>query len=68
MTAVGEIRLDPQLHCCRPELLQTRDLGLRERLVRKLRERCASPECERVAVLGACGETLEAIDIELVGL
>ena len=39
-----ELRVDPLLHRGQPRLLQPRDLGLRERLVLKIRKRRATPQ------------------------
>ncbi len=78
MPAEREIRLDPLLDGDRAQLLEPRDLGLRERLVQEVRERRAAPEGERLAqrTLGRCrispserpapllGETREAVEID----
>jgi len=48
-----EVRVEPCLERREPELFQARDLGLRERLVRQVRERRAAPEPKRAAQLPA---------------
>ena len=47
--AAREIGLDPELERAHPQLLEPRDLRLRERLVREVPERRAAPERERLA-------------------
>ena len=51
VAAEREVGLDPLLDCRQPKLLQPRDLDLRKRVVRKLRQRRAAPERERFAQL-----------------
>src|SRR6185437_16779427 len=48
--AERELGLRPLLDERQPQLVQPRDLALRERLVRELGERLAAPERERLAV------------------
>ncbi len=43
MTTESEVRLDPLLDRDEPELVESGDLGLRERLVEEVRERRPSP-------------------------
>ena len=49
VTAECEVGVDPLLERDGAELLEPRDLGLRERLVEEVRERRAAPERERLA-------------------
>ena len=49
VAAEGKVRFDPLLEHDRPELLEPRDLGLRERLIDEICERRPSPEGERFA-------------------
>ena len=77
--AEREIGLDPLLDCREPELLEPRDLALRERVVGEVRQRWAAPDLERFAqrrlgLLGLpCGQgapavleqPLEAVGVEL---
>ena len=67
VATTGEIRLDARLDGPRPELVETRDLGLREGLVGKVGEGCTPPERERLDVLGGRNEALEAVEVELIG-
>ena len=46
-----KVGLDPLLERGEPELLETPDRGLRERLIRELGERRAAPQRERLAEL-----------------
>ena len=68
MATTGEIRFDARLDGPRPELVETRDLGLREGFVGKVGERCTPPERERLDVLGVRNEALEAVEVELIWL
>ena len=44
-----KVGVDPELHCCQPDLLEPGDRRLGEAFVGELRERRASPERQRVA-------------------
>ncbi len=82
VAAEGEVGVDPLLEHDRAELLEPRDLVLRERLVQEVGERGAAPERESVAEralgeLGAAGvqcgaaviaQPLEAVDVDPVAL
>jgi len=46
MASTLQVRGDPILRDGEPQLLEPADLGLRERLVREVAERTASPEVE----------------------
>src|SRR5438874_2005648 len=65
----SEIGLNPLLERVEPELFETSDLGLRERLECKVGERWASPERERFAQLrrahrGLCPSRLLDMPLE----
>jgi hypothetical protein len=65
----GEVGVEPLLQRHEPQLLEARDLGLGERLVRHVRERGAAPERERLAQrrrggLGLAGGALGATAVE----
>ena len=78
VTAELEVGLDPILERGEPELVQPRDLGLRERLVADVLVRRPAPQLERLAEgrrrrLGrlrapASREALEPLEVELAGL
>src|SRR5918994_2237027 len=82
VAAEGKVGLDPLLERGQAQLLETRDLTLRERLERDVRERRAAPQSERCSQrLGrkvglARGEqlstvaeqALEPAEVELLGL
>lgn len=61
-----EVPLDPALEAGEPELLEARDLRLREPPVRELGERRPAPERKRFVEAQLVDETLEALQIELV--
>ena len=68
MATIGEVRFDARLDGPAAELVETRDLGLREGLVGKVGERCTPPERECLDVLGVRNEALEAVEVELIWL
>jgi hypothetical protein len=45
----AEVRVDPELHCCQPDLLEPGDRRLGEALVREVGERRSPPQRQRVA-------------------
>ena len=49
MSPEREVDIDPLFERRLAELLESSDLGLRERLIREVRERGAVPEAERLA-------------------
>ena len=51
MAPRGQLGVDARLERLEPQLLEAGDLGLRERLVRKVGERRAAPEIQRLAQL-----------------
>jgi hypothetical protein len=63
--ALLQVLLDPPLEAGEAELLQARDLALREALVGELGERLPPPEGKRLSRL-VLGQTLEASEVELV--
>ena len=79
--AEGQIGFDPVLDQADPQLLQPRDLHLRERLVPEVGERRTAPEGERLAKMrrrpfgrvrrqrlpALPGEPLEPVHVELIG-
>ena len=68
LPAEAQLGLDPRLHRAHPKLLQARDLALRERLVRDLRQGSAAPAAERgrqVIELAALDRMLEKLAVEL---
>jgi hypothetical protein len=76
-----EVGLDPELVRCEAELLQARDSKLRKAFVAEVGESRAAPEGESLTeqggaadgisflqgVLAVLGESLEAVEVELVG-
>ena len=68
MTCVPEVVFDPLLEANEPELVQPLDLGGGEAAVGEVRKRWAAPELERVVRRSALTESLEAGEVELVGV
>ena len=70
VTPGRQVEVDPRLEDRQPALVEARRRGLREGLVREVRERRPTPERECLAEVVRPGlrEPLEAIDVELVGL
>src|SRR2546426_12468030 len=68
MTALREIRFEPALERREVQFLESADLELRERLEGEIAERRPSPELERIAVVRAFDQALEAVEVELVWL
>ena len=58
-----EVRLDPALDRALSELLQTRYLGLGERLEREVSKCIATPECERITKRHGCACGLAAREL-----
>ena len=67
MPSRGEVRVDSPLQACLSQLVDSRDLRLRERLVREIGERASTPQPQRFAELLLRDEALEATEVELVG-
>src|SRR4029453_8995530 len=63
-----EILFDAALEAADPPPPEPRDLGLREALIREVRERRPAPERERLVELALLLQALEAREVELVGL
>ena len=63
--AGGQVTVDRQLERRDAKLVQTADLGRRERLVRHIRQRRAAPQAQRVARRARRDELLEAPRIQL---
>ena len=63
--AGGQVTVDRQLERRDTKLVQTADLGRRERLVRHIRQRRAAPQTQRVARRARRDELLEAPRIQL---
>jgi hypothetical protein len=65
MSARHEISFDPAVETRKPYLAETRDLGLREALIRELRKGRSSPQPERLVEPALARESLETLEIEL---
>src|SRR5262245_16732982 len=60
-----EVALDPLLQTGQAQLLQSRDLGLGERLVQEVRERRTTPEGEPLGEPSLLLQSLETLEVEL---
>ena len=63
--AVGELALEPPLERGQPQLLEPRDLALRERLEREVRQRRPPPQRQRLVVTLLLEQPLESMQVEL---
>ena len=68
VSAVAELVLEPCFQRGQTQLLEARDLALREVLEREIGERRAAPECQRLPVAVLREQLAEAVQIELVRL
>ena len=66
VAAVGELALEAPFERGEPQLLEPRDLALRERLEREIRQRRPSPQRQRLLVALLPEQPLEAVQVELV--
>ena len=64
--AVGELALEPSFQRGQTQLLEARDLALREVLEREVGERRAAPQCQRLLVAVLREQLAEAVQVELV--